>query len=454
MNLLSHPDGMSLADDVAENGFNFSETWDEPDLFHKLQKAALPPSRPYEQSDYLVVMPSVREIPWEYFWPLSCFNIFVCDDSDGKANRHGMKPGQWNILDYPPHYAFANVFLADRDFTISYVGADNLCLFPNHNPSVKNIGLYYAVKEGYKAVILLDDDVDCRERAPADFMTIKRMVSTWDWSSGHNWVNTLGLIKNNDMWARGFPYEYRKLGFIIKANNRYGEGFAYPYFNEGLWTGHPDINGIDKLEMMAGWDVEEIEQVMSHSYDEAALPWYIDPVDTRVSPGQVLLRQDQNLPLSIMNCQIDASLIPAFWQPSDYDMSRSFKIRRHDDIWSMYFLRKIMAYLGADVTVGEPLVNHRKRSNVIGEILSEHHTNLIQPHLCNLIDIAAEEGFTKYYDEEFSDVSAYQVALMANEMSSMIRVYGDWQYIPGEWKVVLQDYFKYTQGWSKLFFNM
>jgi hypothetical protein len=155
-----------------------------------------------------------------------------------------------------------------------------------------------------------------------------------------------------------------------------------------------------------------------------------------------------------MNCQIDASFIPAFWQPSDYEMSRSFKIRRHDDIWSMYFLRKMMAHLGADVTVGEPLVNHRKRSNVVGEILSEHHTNLIQPYLCDLIDTAAENGFTKYYGDEFSDVSAEQVALMANEMSSMIRAFGDWEYVPGEWKVVLQDYFKHTQGWAKLFLNM
>jgi hypothetical protein len=345
------------------------------------------------------------------------------------------------------------VFLADREFTRSYVGEDNLWLFPNHNPSVKNIGLYYAVKEGYKAVILLDDDVDCRERHMNDFLTIKRAVGTWDWASSGRWMNTLSLIttpnQKRNLFARGYPYEHRMDGSILKKNDRYGSGLALPFFNEGLWTGHPDINGVDKLEMIKGGHHDAVEMLFGDSH-ERDLPWFIDP-ETKVSPGQVLLRQDQNLPLSIMNCQIDAAFIPAFWQPPDYQTYNSYRVRRHDDVWSMYLLRKIMARFGADITVGDPLVYHDKQADIIGEILSEHYTNLIQPHLTTIIDDAAEQGLTKYYGEDGNSISASQVALAVNELSMGIRIWGEWGDVPGKYLDVLQDYFKHVQGWSALF---
>jgi hypothetical protein len=448
-NLLPHPEILN-ADDILEMEFEDDLKEDPYVPPFTEEMLDLDPPDEYHPKEYLIVMPSVRHIPWDFYKTLTDVSFFVCDDMDD--HRPGLTGGRWNTLHHDD--VEFNVFLADRDFTRSYVGEENLWLFPNKNPSVKNIGLYFAVKEGYKAVILLDDDVDCRERHVNDFLTIKRPVSTWDWSGSHDWVNTMALITypNDDekMFARGFPYEYRTSGCIIKRNDRL-LWLAYPYFNEGLWTGHPDINGMDKLEMLrTKGDRVFAQGALFGIGEERDLPWYIDQ-ETQVSPGQVLLRRNQNLPLSIMNCQIDAAFIPAFWQPSDYPLYNSFKIRRHDDIWSMYFLRKIMARFGADVTVGNPMVDHKKQADVTGEILSEHYTNLIQPYLTTIVDEAAEQGLSRYYGEDGNAIYASQVALAATELAQSIRIWSDWQYIPGEFVPILQNYFAHVAGWARLF---
>ena len=135
-NLLPHPDEIAIADDVAEDPFNTTLTFDDPDLYTKIQEAVA--QEQYHPREYLIVMPSVRPIPWEYYQTLSEFDFFICDDSDGRAPRHNMMPGQWNSLYYHKRdteedIPFMRVFLADRVFTEKYVEKENLWLFPNRS---------------------------------------------------------------------------------------------------------------------------------------------------------------------------------------------------------------------------------------------------------------------------------------------------------------------------------
>lgn len=386
---------------------------------------------------YLVVIPSIRPIPWEYFTTLKNLDIFICDDSDGAVERP-FEYNKWTKF-YAPYakkkagYEFNRVFIANRDFTRSYVGAENMVQFPNHNPSVKNIGLYYAWNEGYEAVILLDDDCDTRRCALGDFLTIGKGTEAWRWNSNHNWMNTVSLInqdRDRKMFARGFPYEYRHLGYSMTY-----EGRVYPYFNEGLWTGHPDINGMDKLEMMQG---------LAQYSRESEMPWWIDE-DTKALPGQVVLDNGQQLPLSIMNCQIHTSLIPAFFQPADHGIYNTFKIRRHDDIWSMYLLKRIMDQHNLDVTVGNPLIRHRKAGNVVNEILSEHYTNLIQRYMMDCID-EAHVSATHY-----SHIPPhYSIAETVSDMIDYINTYLVSK-VPGIYGEVLFAHFSKARAWANLF---
>ena len=92
--------------------------------------------------EYCVVIPSIRELPLEYLEPiLDDVQVVVVDDSNGAASRH----------DHP------NILYCSHDFQDKYLpGAAEI--IPRHNPSCKAFGLYYAWKEGWEIVILLDDD--------------------------------------------------------------------------------------------------------------------------------------------------------------------------------------------------------------------------------------------------------------------------------------------------------
>lgn len=372
----------------------------------------------YTAKDYLVVMPSIRKINPDYLAALRGFDIFVCDDSDGKVDRTYILDEKYK------DDGFKRMILGNHDFRMSYIPKGKEHLFPRHCPSVKDLGLYYAWKEGYKAVILIDDDVDTRTVTFEAFMTIKKPTPVVGFHTQSGWFNTLALLEKHPyFYARGYPYEYRAEELMWGDS-----GNVIPYFNEGLWIGTPDINGIDKLE---SGDLETLFE----SESDTNQPWYIPPVHIN---SQVHIAPKQKLPLSIMNCQIDTSLIPAFWQPPDYQLYRTFKVRRHDDVWSMYLLKTVMDIHNLSVTVGHPVCWHRKAGDPIREVLSEHHTNLIQSRLTSLVDDNREHTI----NGDIAATTASLASLCRDDMR-----YGQ----QNNFEVILDSYFDCAVQWAEMF---
>jgi len=381
----------------------------------------------YSADQYLVIVPSIRPVNLEYLSTLRDLDIFIADDSDGKVDRS-------DILN--KHYkkdGFKNIILGSRSFSHKYVPDDCRDLFAKYCPSVKSLGLYYAWEEGYKAIILIDDDVDTRIVELDEFLRIGKLEKRIEeFYSPSGWFNTLSLLtKKNMIYARGYPYEYRGEPHQAVENT----ADAIPVFNQGLWIGTPDINGIDKIYM----DRDHLEKkVVDRDLDDTETPWYID-LGTDIE-YQVKLSPGQKLPLSIMNVQMAVSLIPAFYQPSDYMVDR-FKVRRHDDIWSMYFLKKIIDMNNLDVTVGNPLLWHRKAGDPISEVLSEHCTNIIQGILTDIVDMAADG----VYLTNNMDICTQSIALAEKCRQITSRN------AKGLWKSILEDYFTKCSRWARMF---
>lgn len=348
---------------------------------------------------YCVVIPSVRAFPVEYLDPLldRVAEIIVVDDSNGMAER-GPMPKNMKLFTHSDQEAYlpnAGMWIARR------------------NPSCKAFGLYYAAKEKHDIIILLDDD--CDTRVTPDFIDkipIGREVAADTFYTLSGWYNPLGQLGEKRMWARGYPYEYR-------GEEAYKglQKIVAPSFNEGLWTGTADINGIDKL-----------------NGDEAT-------ADRKLSQEYVALAYGQKLPLSIMNVQMVASLVPAFWQPPDYFTPSGFRVRRHDDVWSMYILKTIMDIRGMVATVGAPLVHHVKEGDMHKEMLSEHLTNLVQPYLVRLVDEAKGE------------VGPGTVADQAHRLGrAMLNILdGSDSFVPGEFDKILAAYAAGIVNWALLF---
>jgi len=379
----------------------------------------------YSADQYLVIVPSIRPVNLEYLSTLRDLDIFIADDSDGKVDRSDILNHRYK------RDGFKNIVLGSRSFGYKYIPSNCRDLFAKYCPSIKSLGLYYAWEEGYKAIILIDDDVDTRATGLDGFLRIGKLEKKIDgFYSPSGWFNTLSLINNsNAIYARGYPYEYRGESHRIVKNT----ADAVPAFNQGLWMGTPDINGIDKINM----DREYLKRAISGELDDGETPWHIDITEVK---NQIKIGVGQRLPLSIMNVQMAVSLIPAFYQPSDYIVDR-FKIRRHDDIWSMYFLKKIMDMNNLDTTVGEPLLWHRKAGDPIGETLSEHCTNIIQGIFTDIVDMAAGD----VYLTGNMDICTQSIVL-ANKCWQLTS-----RMAKGLWKTVLEDYFTKCSRWARMF---
>jgi len=298
--------------------------------------------------DWIVVIGSIWNINPDYLGSIpENIPVLVVDDSNGNItkNRKNMI-----VINYKNQ----------EDYLGEYVD-----LIPRKSPSCKNFGLIYAFKEGYKRVIGLDDD--CDTCVSPQFMSeidiIGEIVELPYCTSENGWFNPCSMLRHGQMYSRGYPYELR--GFREKY--QFEDRKKKVIFNAGLWTGSPDINGIDKLSREIPYENELKE-----------------PKSLGIEKGTVF-------PLSIGNYQILAECIPAFFQAPDFDMPSGFKIRRHDDIWSALILKYLADKREEGVTVGKPIVNHMRKGNPVREILSEFSTILIQRDFCRLVEEATRD---------------------------------------------------------------
>jgi hypothetical protein len=345
-----------------------------------------------------VVIPSIRNVDPTYLEPLRDTPVAVVDDTGGalKAQR-------------PWHTILTDDFRRElpRDVRVDLV--------PTRSPSCKGLGLWWAWREGFDPVILLDDDCDARISPRfLEEIPVGRVVPTLGFRSPSGWLNTLRLLGETRFWPRGFPYEWRhEEPQLDEAPEP-----RLVAFNEGLWAGTPDINGMDKLALP----------------DAPAT----DPRRRLALPHPVRLTRGQHLPLSIMNVQLARDLLPAFYQPPDYDLQGGFRIRRHDDVWSCYALTALMHRRGDVATAGGPLVHHRKEGDALKEALSEHCTNLIQPYVCQAIDVAAE----RLVPGTYAEMAIALGGALAQDATN---------FVPGQWARVVGDYGLRLARWARLF---
>jgi len=175
----------------------------------------------------------------------------------------------------------------------------------------KNFGLWYAYKQGYDYVIMIDSDCNCSPNFVKDH--IKAIEKR-----GTGWENNIEAFGNN--FARGFPYSERDKEIVL---------------NMGMWKGQMDINGQDKID----------DPELAEPYDYM---WY--PLGkNQVAHGMI--------PLSGMNLIIKREAIPAYFLIPNFDYE-DLKFRRCDDIFGGYVFQKLAKLKGDVISYGQPFVYH------------------------------------------------------------------------------------------------
>ena len=337
----------------------------------------------------IVVIPSNREINLPYVAPLLDFGarFIIVDDSEG------------TIAITDPRFQVFN-WQHRRDI----LGAKDE-FFPRRNGACRDFGLYMAWRESDddEIVVALDDDCEITEPGFGQAVTDSLSAATRPvFGSGIRHLNILDLYEDApaDLFPRGFPYEERRN--YARAAVTAATATAAPAFNLGLWTDAFDVNGIDKIKGPA-WRFPEAR---------LAVP------SVAVAPGALVS-------VCSMNMHMRRAAIPAVFQfPMHVPAMPHWVIDRYGDIWGGFLLKMLVDRRGDTLSVGAPMIGHRKAGDMLRNIWQEHVAHFVNAELIGLMAEAAEATAPGDYLSMMEEVTTH-LAGRRGKASTMLADYLD-----------------------------
>ena len=221
-------------------------------------------------------------------------------------------------------------------------------LVPWNSIQRRNVGLIYALENGYDNVISIDDDNFLMPGS--DFVgehisglgvnASQKMVGT-----DTGWFNCLGMMQTNfgTVYPRGFA-----LGKRWQPENwKFFDAVRKPVVNAGLWAGDPDIDALTRIYFPV----------------EASLP---------LSHDYLTLAKECWCPINTQNTAFHrGAAAVSFVVVMGYELN-GLKVARYDDIWMSWFLRTIMDHFGDAVRYGKPVVQqNRNQHNLFRDLREE-----------------------------------------------------------------------------------
>lgn len=268
----------------------------------------------------------------------------------------------------------------------------NELAFPRKSAASRNLGHCWAYVNKFDVTIALD--YDCLP--PPDFVDkhlaalgLHKDLSVVNGS----WVNP---ISHKDIYARGYPYEYRPSYQLEQHHNEFEVNVKA---NLGLWTGFLDVNAIDRLQF----------EIPEHPGNYAN--------ETRATYS--------NIPICGMNFAFRTELTPAYFLLPNFKVS-GWEVSRHDDIWGGYILHKIMRKAGDTLTFGQPTVEHTKLSNINNSLRYEHWMHLLNQSFYRSVDEAVSAIPLSTYHEMFADLVEYLEVRWTPPLQSLIPAMRRW----------------------------
>lgn len=330
--------------------------------------------------EWVVVIPSIRQVNVDNIRNVpEDVLVVVIDDSNGRVrrNRENML-----ILTYSDQKR-----MLGRKWD----------LVPHKTAACRNFGFYYIWSETkFKYVITLDDDCETQANHVGILdgllgknVRLPTIVSRDHWS----WFNTIDLLlPGRRVYARGFPLWER--GSTCAISKSLGRVVC----NMGLWTGHLDVDAIDRF-------TSKKHEVI---YESCAIkkPHFRVGSRTRLT----------HFPLCAMNVAFVREIIPAMTQvPMNDVLVDDYRVWRYDDIWSGYVLQELAYKKGDALTVGKPIVYHRKVGEIKKEIRGEYPGHLLSSFFYWLVDEAARKVSQSNYAKMYCDLLELSVFEIASQ---------------------------------------
>ncbi len=298
--------------------------------------------------------------------------VIVIDEGNGVIRKENEK-----LLSSLQHEYYGPIERAEwfkKRFGPSY--KDLLSVIPERCHAETSFGFLVAYERKPDIILEVDDDVfpfashllveaHARNLSDNDGVTVS-CSSKW-----YNTMENLTFTPRRLLFARGHPYGQRAENEHLTWKNS-GDRCI---LNMGLWTGCPDLDALTILY-------------------NGGMNGQCSITSTGCKKGKVIVDKGTYFPVCSMNTAFLCEVTPAFYQM----YSNFMGIDRFDDIWSGVFIKKIADHLGRRISLGSPLVNHRKRTrDTLKDLRKEFEGMVINEKLWGLVDRVELEGAT-YWD--------------------------------------------------------
>lgn len=195
-------------------------------------------------------------------------------------------------------------------------------IIPRRTAAIRSLGIWEAWKFGADVIVCLDDDV-----YPTSSDHLERLVIALDRTWQLDWVYP------HPQGARGLPYQLKRRS---------------TWLHMGAWNSNADLDAAHRLVL--GEKLTNLQAVE----------------DRAVAPGQFLV-------LSAMHFAFRRELAPAAYHllMGQGDWGNQWNLHRFDDVWAGMFMQKVCDHLGATMSYGGPLCEHRQTSDVFNNLVAE-----------------------------------------------------------------------------------
>lgn len=220
-------------------------------------------------------------------------------------------------------------------------------IIPYNSDNRRNIGYLMAMEQGCEILISVDDDNFPSESE--DFVGLHGIVGETRElpvvKTDSGWFNICDLMENSSgqkIYARGYPYNRRWQDKKISEENKK----VKVMLNAGLWLNDPDVDAITRINR--------------------------DVKTKKFSGRQVALDIGTWSPINSQNTALHIDLLPAYYFVLMGEKLGNLIIDRYGDIWSGFFIKKVMDSLGCYVSVGNPVADHiRNKHNLFNDLKQE-----------------------------------------------------------------------------------
>lgn len=221
-------------------------------------------------------------------------------------------------------------------------------LVPWNSIQRRNVGLIYALEQGYENIISIDDDnflMPGSDFVGEHITGLGVSASQKIASTDTGWFNCMGMMQTNfgTVYPRGFA-----LGKRWKEENwKFTDAIRRPVVNAGLWAGDPDIDALTRIYFPV-----EARLPLSHDY--------------------LTLAKDCWCPINTQNTAFHGGAAAvSFVVVMGWELN-GLKVARYDDIWMSWFLRAIMDHFGDAARYGKPVVQqNRNQHNLFRDLREE-----------------------------------------------------------------------------------